>query len=204
MLKIFSVMMGLTVITACTPIPERLASRQPPRPVAPLPVETMRPKAPPSPIASVSAAKSAKGAAAKPAALSANEVKVRLQQAEDKAMSAASLQQSAQTKEDWSLVINQWRQAIKILTQIPANSPQKAIVQQQLADYQSKLAQAQRSASSPSSAIPVQTAPRKDGVPMIIIPGGDPSPSPSPSPTTSPTPAPDGQATPASSPPPPK
>jgi hypothetical protein len=201
MLKIFSVMMGLTVITACTPIPERLAIRQTPRPVAPLPVETMQPKAQPSPTAS-SAAKPKGAAKAKPAALSANEVKVRLQQAEDKAMSAASLQQSAQTKEDWSLVINQWRQAIKILTQIPANSPQKAIVQQQLADYQSKLAQAQRSASSPSSAIPVQTAPRKDGVPMIIIPGGDPSPSPSP--TTSPTPAPDGQATPASSPPPPK
>jgi hypothetical protein len=189
LLKLSPAIAYLSWLAACTPIPEPPRERIAPRPVAPLPVETMTPQAPQTrPPGQAKPTKPTKPGTtkAKPVVLSANEVKVRLQQAEDRAIRAANLRQSAQTKEDWNLVINQLQQAIALLKQIPPASPQKAIVQQRLAEYQSNLAQVQQLATSPAPIIQPPDAPRKGGRPLIIVP--DASPSPSPSPTTTPSP----------------
>ena len=191
LLKFTPLIVCLSLTAACTPIPERSRANITPRPVAPLPVETLSPLAPlSSPTGTGKPAKSSKPSKTKgqPPALSANEVKIRLQQAEDKAVSAANLQQSAQTKEDWGLVLNQLQQAIALLKQIPSASPQRAIVQQRLATYQSNLAQVKQLSVAPPAATSSSNLRRRDGIPLIILPDASPSPSSSPSPTASPSP----------------
>jgi hypothetical protein len=119
----------------------------------------------------------------------------RLQRAEDKAVSAANLQQSAQTQEDWKLVFDRWRLAIQTLKGIPNKSP---AVQQKLAQYQSALAEATRQAQiglNPSTAPAPSVARSGGGKPLILVPGGNKSgdesgsssqPAASPSPQASP------------------
>jgi hypothetical protein len=216
MLKFSTVIVCLSLVTACTPIPERRQTVQTPRPVAPLPVETMSPKATqasPSPTPKATQSKGKQGAkAGKPAALSSDAVKALLQQAEDKAMGAASLGQSAQTKEDWKLVIEQWKKAIALLQQIPPKSPQIATVQQRLTEYRGYLAEAQQASTGQPQTVPQPQQGSSKGrtIPLIIAPGASPSPSPTASPTTSPTASPtsqaspEGQATPTGSPTPAK
>jgi hypothetical protein len=65
--------------------------------------------------------------------------------ADDKASSARSMAQSAQTKDDWNLVFAQWKRAIQILKDIPTKT---APVQQKLAEYQDGLEQATQAAKS--------------------------------------------------------
>jgi hypothetical protein len=96
----------------------------------------------------------------------------RLQTAEDKAVSAANLQQSAQTEEDWKLVFDRWRLAIQTLKGIPNKSP---AVQQKLTQYQNALAQATRQAQTrlnPSTAPAPSAARSAGGKPLILVPGG--------------------------------
>jgi hypothetical protein len=199
MLKPALKILALSWVVGCTPIPLSTGtSPQPPRPVAPLPVETMKPKGlPSSPIGDrPNPAKSGKPAQ-RLTPLSAAAVKAVLEQAEDRSISAANLEQSAQTKEDWQLVLSQWQRAIALLRNIPPTSPQKALVQQRLASYQGQLARAKQ--ASKSSAQPVNVAPEPPSsgraIPLILSPGGSPSPSPSASPTASP----DAKTSPASS-----
>ncbi|WP_181357324.1 type IV pilin-like G/H family protein [Stenomitos frigidus] len=95
----------------------------------------------------------------------------------DKAASATSLAQSAQTPEDWNLVLAQWQRAIAFMKAVPPTSPNRAAAQALLAKYQQNLARAQQQAKQggPSSV----TVARKDGqegVPLIA--GGQPSASP--------------------------
>lgn len=72
------------------------------------------------------------------------------QRALDKAYSAVSISQSAQTQEDWQLVASQWEQAIALLQTIPEDSHQRAIAQTQLEQYQNNLANAQKRARTPN------------------------------------------------------
>ncbi len=176
----------LGAIAACAPLPSSSSlSQKSPRPVKPLPAEALirsaetpsyRPS--PSPAAKSPTAKSQ---------LSAAEVAIRLQQAEDKAISAEKLAQSAQSKEDWNLVINQWNRAIALLPPLAAGA-QKADVQQKRANYQSKLANAQQKAkTNPRQLVTGGNQPTSGkSIPLIIAPNAPDAKQASPSPTASP------------------
>lgn len=55
------------------------------------------------------------------------------------AMSAAKLTQSAQSQEDWNLVIHQWQQAIALMNAVPVSSPHYAVAQKKVGEYQKNL-----------------------------------------------------------------
>jgi predicted aspartyl protease len=80
------------------------------------------------------------------------------EQAVDAAYSAESIGQSAQSSDDWRLVINRWQEAIKLLQQIPSSSPYHASAQPKLAQYQSNLRLAQQRAARPGSSSSSKTA----------------------------------------------
>lgn len=122
--------------------------------------------------------------------LSDSELASQLQQADDKAISAANLMQSAQSKEDWTLVINQWKRAIALLPPLSAAGAQKAAVQQKRADYQSKLADAQQKAKTNPRQLVTGAQPTGGGIPLIVAPNSPDATTASPSPTNSPSPSP--------------
>jgi len=103
----------------------------------------------------------------------------------DAAYSAASLGQSAQSPEDWQLVMSRWQEAIKLLKGVPSSSPYHAIAQPKIAEYQRNLGIAQQQASRPSapSRTIVATAPGTVALPIT------PSPTKTPSTPGSPTPS---------------
>lgn len=76
-----------------------------------------------------------------PAPLDRREI---FEQAEDKAASASSIAQSAQSKDDWSLVISQWQEAIELLKVVPSSDPQGALAKKRIAEYQRRRAYAQQ------------------------------------------------------------
>jgi hypothetical protein len=76
-----------------------------------------------------------------------------LEQAADKAASAASIAQSAQSQDDWSLAATRWQQAIVLLKSVPANHPKKVVAQKSIAEYQSKLTNAQKRAKNGAAVI---------------------------------------------------
>jgi hypothetical protein len=73
------------------------------------------------------------------------------QDAVAKRAQAERLAQTAQSGDDWGLVVSQWQQAIALLEAVPADSPDYTNAQAQLPGYQTKLADAeQRAASQPA------------------------------------------------------
>lgn len=68
----------------------------------------------------------------------------------DKAASAVSFSQSAQSTDDWKLVSSRWQEAIKLLKAVPDKSPNKAQAKTKLAQYQKNLATANRKANPPA------------------------------------------------------
>lgn len=87
----------------------------------------------------------------------------------DKAASATNLAQTAQTAEDWKLVIEQWQRAIAFMKAVPSSSPNRAAAQRLLEQYQDSLAQSQVQAKrgGPSRTVP-QAADDGNGVPFIV------------------------------------
>ncbi|PSB20529.1 hypothetical protein C7B65_06380 [Phormidesmis priestleyi ULC007] len=177
----------LGAIAGCTPLPSSSSlGQESPRPVKPLPAETLIRSAgtpsyrlSPNPTGAKSSPTKVK--------LSAAEMASQLQQAEDKAISAENLAQSAQSKEDWNLVINQWNRAIALLPPLSSAGAQKANVQQKRADYQSKLANAQQKAkTNPRQLVTGGSQPIGKGIPLIIAPDSPDPKTASPSPTASP------------------
>ena len=81
--------------------------------------------------------------AAKPSS-SATPQLVNMQDAFDTAMGAAVIAQSAQSKDDWTLVASRWQSAINLLKAVPASSPNYAIAQKKIAEYQRNLSYAQQ------------------------------------------------------------
>jgi len=73
-----------------------------------------------------------------------------LVEADDVANSAISLSQTAQSSDDWNLVVSRWQRAIDLLGRIPESASQYASVQQRLATYRSSLALAQQQESARS------------------------------------------------------
>ncbi len=67
----------------------------------------------------------------------------------DKAGAAQSISQSAQSPDDWELVVNRWEQAVTLLKKVPVNDPNKKLVGPKLTEYETSLAttrsQAERS-----------------------------------------------------------
>ncbi|MBW4541454.1 MAG: retroviral-like aspartic protease family protein [Myxacorys chilensis ATA2-1-KO14] len=64
----------------------------------------------------------------------------------DRADSAKSITESAQSPEDWELVIGRWRDAIALLKQVPNADPNKKFAVQKLREYQRNLVVAERRA----------------------------------------------------------
>lgn len=79
-----------------------------------------------------------------------------LERAENKAISAQNLAKSAQSKEDWNLVVSRWQQAIALLQTVPNSHPKKAIAQQKIAASQRQLAAAKQQITNVSKP-PVST-----------------------------------------------
>lgn len=97
----------------------------------------------------------------------------------DKAASATSLAQSAQSAEDWNLVLTQWQRAIAFMKAVPPSSPNHAAAQKLLAAYQRDLARAQQQAKRGSASQRSAAKGSADGgIPLIA--GAQPSASPSP------------------------
>lgn len=84
------------------------------------------------------------------------------QRAVERASSAYKISKSAQSRDDWRLVVNRWQQAIELMKAVPSSSSHRTQVQQKLAEYQQNLTYAQRQANRPT------TTANPDGV--IVIP----------------------------------
>ncbi len=86
------------------------------------------------------------------------------QRALERAASASTMSQSAQSRDDWRLVANRWQQAIQLMQAIPSTNPRQSQVAQKLTEYKRNLIYAQRQASR-------STAPANpDGV-IVLSPG---------------------------------
>lgn len=152
----------LAVISvACSRVNSLLQPNEPPTPIAPTttssPVDT--PLASPTPIATASTPQ-----------LTAKEA---YERAIDAAYSAASIAQSAQSSDDWQLVINRWQDAIELLKEVPSSSSYHALAQRKLSEYQRNLGIAQQQAKRPNSSAGSTVA----SVPQGFIPL-DSSPTP--------------------------
>jgi hypothetical protein len=68
-------------------------------------------------------------------------------EAVNKAMSAATITQSAKSKDDWNLVANQWQEAIALMKAVPISSPNYPVAQKKAVEYKSKLDYARQTAA---------------------------------------------------------
>ena len=110
----------------------------------------------------------------------------KLQEAEDKAASARSLSQSAQTEDDWILVAQQWKRALALLPNPAPTSQLSGKVQQARSTYTSSLQSAQANAQGkPTATVPLEIDRNSSGRRGMIL-GTEASPSPSAAPTDKP------------------
>lgn len=91
----------------------------------------------------------------------------RFEQGLDKAYGAITITQSAQSTEDWRLIAMQWSEAISLMKTVPARSPNKAIAQKKIIQYQKNLKYAQQQAIRP---IPLRPEPEE----VAIVPAAPP------------------------------
>jgi predicted aspartyl protease len=101
------------------------------------------------------------------------------QEAIDLATGAIAVSQSAESRDDWSLVANHWQKAINLLKVVPASSRQYKTAQKKLAEYNTYLADAKLRATPPPSkpcsgetnpaffSIPIKG--RLDGTPIVEV-----------------------------------
>ncbi len=66
------------------------------------------------------------------------------QDAQDSAISAATIAQSAESQDDWKLVVSRWQNAINLLKAVPQSSPNYATAQRKIPEYQRSLSYAQQ------------------------------------------------------------
>jgi len=125
---LYSTIVALAV--ACRENKQTVATAYKQQQSQPLPSQTTQPNATTSPVT----------ATADVAAASAFELGL------DKAASAYSISQSAQSVEDWKLVASQYQEAIALLKQIERPSPYFAMAQSKIREYQRLLKQARQQA----------------------------------------------------------
>lgn len=93
----------------------------------------------------------------------------------DIAAGAATIAKSAVSREDWTLVVNQWQQAIRLIQAVPKSSTNHSDAQKKLAQYQSFLADArERATPPPSKNTPGDINPQFFSVPIKARSGGTP------------------------------
>lgn len=73
------------------------------------------------------------------------------QDASDKAIGAATISQSAQSKDDWDLAFDMWQTAITLMKAVPKSSSNYSSAQKKVAEYQRNLASAKQQAVKPAS-----------------------------------------------------
>lgn len=79
----------------------------------------------------------------------------------DSGMSAATIAQSAESKDDWNLVISRWKTAINLLKMVPKSNSNYAKAQKKIPEYQRNLAYAQQQLKNPSKPQNVAFAPQE-------------------------------------------
>ncbi|MEH2182067.1 hypothetical protein [Nostoc sp.] len=67
-------------------------------------------------------------------------------EAVNKAINAANLTQSAKSPDEWKTVVSQWEAAIALMKSVPSSSPNYAIAQQKIIEYQKNLNYAKKNA----------------------------------------------------------
>ncbi|MBD2513717.1 hypothetical protein H6G93_01585 [Nostoc sp. FACHB-973] len=72
-------------------------------------------------------------------------------EAVNKAINAANLTQSAKSPDEWKIVVNEWQGAMSttgyayaLMKNVPSSSPNYAIAQQKIIEYQKNLSYAQK------------------------------------------------------------
>ncbi|MBD2021425.1 type IV pilin-like G/H family protein [Leptolyngbya sp. FACHB-36] len=88
------------------------------------------------------------------------------QKATDRAASASTLAQSAQTGEDWTLVLSHWQEAIALLKAVPPASRDRAAAQKLLPEYRQSLIRAQQQAKRGPNPTTI-AKPDSGGIPLI-------------------------------------
>ena len=76
----------------------------------------------------------------------------------DSAMSAATLTQSAVSKDDWELVSSKWQNAISLLKQLPSSSPNYGLAQVKIQEYGINLNYARQQLDLPPLTHPEEVA----------------------------------------------
>jgi hypothetical protein len=69
-------------------------------------------------------------------------------EAVNKAMSAATITQSANSQDDWLLVVSQRQEAIAQMKAVPASHSKYTVAQQKIMEYQRNLDYAQKNAAA--------------------------------------------------------
>jgi gag-polyprotein putative aspartyl protease len=103
----------------------------------------------------------------------------------DKADSATTISQSAQSQDDWNLVISRWQQALQLMKAVPKNSPNHTQAKTKIAEFERNLTvarqQVARIANPPAaSSAAIDLSPR----PFVLVPSNSASPAPAPVPAT--------------------
>jgi hypothetical protein len=97
------------------------------------------------------------------------------EEAIDIAAGAATITKSAVSREDWTLVVSQWQQAIGLIKAVPKSNPNHADAQKKLTQYQSFLADAkERAAPPPNQNTPGDINPQFFSIPIKARNGGTP------------------------------
>jgi predicted aspartyl protease len=139
---------GCSALLEILPPGDRTTAPPTSRPVSSGPVEPVQTPEPPA-------------AASSPAAAPQRDY---WQEGVNRASSAVAIGQSAQSQDDWTLAASRWQQAVDLLHQVPATSPDYAQAQTKIQEYRTHLASAQqRAAGRPGPAAPV-TPRRADGL----------------------------------------
>lgn len=195
-------------LTSCATVPlpgKGVVVQQSVRPVKPLlegregELTVTKPKPSPSAAGTAKSKSARTKAGAKPADAA---IAAKLTDAENKASSALSMSQSAQTEEDWHLVVQQWRKAIAVLPTRTENSSLSDEVTTARSTYNQNLQAAlarSKSAGNPAPSQPIVIDRERSGQSRGLVLGGEASPSPSasPNPSASPSIAPDAPKSPA-------
>jgi hypothetical protein len=118
-------------------------------------------------------AKPRSAAASKAAPGAPVDVSQQLADAADKAASAESLAQFAQTKDDWNVVFDRWKRALQILKSAPTQTP---AIKQKIAAYSNGLEQATRDAQISMNPSLAPVDPKGSRATKSLIGGGGTDP----------------------------
>ncbi|HEY9761240.1 MAG TPA: retropepsin-like aspartic protease [Trichocoleus sp.] len=96
----------------------------------------------------------------------------------NRAASAVSIGQSAQSPEDWKLAASRWQQALTLMQKVPSTHPNYSKAQTKVKEYQQNLAAAQQRVKGVPQADVASTKKNSDGlvaqIPIVERRGGTP------------------------------